>query len=374
MFKSPMVKMLIGLAILFGVVFGFKAFKNYKLAAFMKSKSNPIITVTATELKYAEWQPRIKSSGSTRSILGVDITTELSGMVKEVYFKPGDEVEKGALLARLNIAPDVAQLNVLKANATLAKINYNRDKAQYKIKAVSRATLDTDEANLKSALAQVAEQKAIIEQKTIRAPFKGRLGISYIYPGQYLSPGDKVTMIQNLDPIYVDFFVPQQNLHKLKLGQKTTVILESLPNRSFIGKITTINPGVDPSVRNVEVEATIPNADKLIAPGIFTTVYVNTGKPNKYLTLPQTAITFDPYGNSVFLITHNTNGDLVANQKFVITGETRGDQITILKGLKEGDQVVTSGQLKLKNGIRVKINNSIKPKNNPHPNPSEEKL
>ena len=144
-----MVKMLIGLAILFGVVFGFKAFKNYKLAAFMKSKSNPIITVTATELKYAEWQPRIKSSGSTRSILGVDITTELSGMVKEVYFKPGDEVEKGALLARLNIAPDVAQLNVLKANATLAKINYNRDKAQYKIKAVSRATLDTDEANLK---------------------------------------------------------------------------------------------------------------------------------------------------------------------------------------------------------------------------------
>ncbi len=375
--KNRMAIMLLIVGVLFGCIFVFKAFKGYMISQFMKEQLSQVVSVSAMEVKFSNWQAELKASGSTRAVLGVNVTTQLSGMVKNIYFLPGTVVQKGDLLAELNVDPDKAQLDVLKANEALANINYTRDKAQYAIHAISKAVLDTDVANLASAKAQVAQQEAIIAQKTIRAPFSGRLGISNIYPGQYLAPGDKVTMLQTLDPIFVDFYIPQQSLHQLQKGQFAAIRIESHPKRAFIGKITTIDPGVDPAVRNVQVEATIPNRELILAPGMFTSVYIETGKATPYLTLPQSAISFNPYGEIVYIIENAGKDDegkpkLMAKQRFVVTGEKRGDQITILEGLKEGDSIVTSGQLKLHNGSLVSINNTIEPSNNPAPTPQDD--
>lgn len=375
--KNRMLMMLVMVSILFGGIFGFKAIKAHFIKNFMSKHLSPVVTVSAMDVKFSDWQAELKASGSTRAVLGINITTELSGMVKTIYFIPGSLVKKGDLLAQLNIDPDSAQLDVLKANARLAKITYERDKAQYAIKAISKAILDTDEANLKSATSQVNQQEAIIAQKTVRAPFSGRLGISMINPGQYLMPGDKITMLQTLDPIYVDFYIPQQSLSLLKKGQFAAISIESRPGKVFIGKITTIDPGVDPNVRNVQVEATIPNPDFILAPGMFVSVYIETGKPTPYLTLPQSAISFNPYGEVVYTIKDEGIDEqgkpkLIAKQHFVVTGERRGDQITVLDGLKEGDKIVTSGQLKLHNDSLVTINNSIQPSNNPQPQPIDD--
>lgn len=376
--KKRMIMMLVALAVLFTIVFGFKIGKGILIAHYMERYKSPTMTVSAMKVGRSSWQHELRASASVRAVQGVNVTTQLGGMVKSIYFVPGAMTQKGDLLVQLDIAPDVAALQVLEANAQLAQINYTRDKAQYAIHAVSKAVLDTDSANLKSAVAQVAQQKAIIEQKTIRAPFSGRLGISKINLGQYLNPGDAVTMLQTLDPIYVDFYVPQQAVDQMRAGQRVQVSVEPFKNKTFIGKITTIDPGLDPNVRNVQVEATVPNADHFLAPGMFATVSVNTGDPKDYITLPQTAVSFNPYGEIVFVIlSQDKTGEtgkpvLKVRQRFIKTGDKRGDQVTVLSGLQVGEMVVTSGQLKLKNDTKVEINNMIQPLDDPSPNPADE--
>jgi len=376
-FNKPMRNMLIGVLILFTLVFGYKIIKGMLISHYMKSHQSNIVYVSTTTAKLTPWRKQIKASGSIRATVGVNVTTELAGMIREIYFVPGAMVKKGDLLVQLDIDADTAQLHVLEANAALASITYNRDKAQYAIQAVSKQTLDTDEANLKSTQAQVDYQKALIEQKTIRAPFSGRLGISAVNPGQYLNPGDKVTMLQTLDPIYVDFYVPQQFIDNVKVGQTVSMTIDAFADKVFAGKVTTIDPGVDPQVRNVQVEATIPNPTLLLAPGMFASVTVDAGQPKQYLTLPQTAISFNPYGETVFIVKEKGKDKkgksiLTANQTFVTTGDKRGDQVVVLSGVKEGDQVVTGGQLKLSNGSMVAINNKIVPTDEMAPHPVDE--
>lgn len=375
--KNRMLIMLLCVGLLFGAIFLFKAVKHYLVSQYMSAHASPVMTVSSMKTAYDSWETQLKASGSTRAVQGVNVTTELAGMVKTIYFIPGSIVKKGDLLVQLNVDPEMAQLESLKANAALAKINYDRDKAQYLIKAVSKSVLDTDEANLKSAIAAVNQEIAIIAQKTVRAPFSGRLGISYVNPGQYVMPGDKITMLQTLDPIYVDFYVPQQSLFMVDRGQDVKVIVDALPGKVLAGKITTIDPGVDATVRNVQVEATLKNPSLELAPGMFVSVTVNTGKPHRYLTLPQSAISFNPYGEIVYVIEEKGKDKtgkalLIAKQHFIVTGEKRGDQITVLEGLKEGDTIVSSGQLKLKNGSAIVINNTILPENNPTPRPVDE--
>jgi membrane fusion protein (multidrug efflux system) len=374
--KNRMLVMLLILGIVFGIIFGFKAFKSYMISQYISHQVS-IVTVSAMKIKTSHWQSELKASGSARAVLGINVTTELAGMVKSIYFTPGTLVKKGDLLVELNVDPDKAQLDVLKANASLADINFKRDKAQYAINAISKSVLDTDVANLASANSQVAQQEAIIAQKTVRAPFSGLLGISDIYPGQYLSPGDKIAMLQTLDPIFIDFYIPQQSLHLLKKGQFVGVSIQSHPKKAFIGKITTVDPGVDPNVRNVRVEATIPNKELLLVPGMFVSVYLQTGKPTSYLTLPQSAISFNPYGEIVYILEPKGKDgkdkpQFKAKQRFVTTGEKRGDQIAILDGLKQGDMIVTSGQLKLHNDSLVIIDNTIQPSNNSAPQPVDD--
>lgn len=369
--NKRMRRMLLAVGLIFGCVFLYKGFMHLMLKMYLASNQSPIVEVSTMQVNYAPWQPEMSAIGSVRAIQGVDVTTEIPGMVKAIYFTPGTFVRKNTVLVELNADSDIALLHSLEANAELAKVTYLRDKAQYAVKAVSKQTLDTDTATLKNLQAQVAQQVAIVLKKTIRAPFDGRLGISQINAGQFLNPGDTIVTLQTLNPVYVDFFLPQQKLAQLRIGEKITVKSDAFPKTTFVGKITTINPAIDQSTRNVQVEATVNNPHQELVPGMFVHLTVSTGNASSFLTLPQAAISFNPYGELVFIVreagkTWRGKHILKAYQAFVVAGDKRGDQVAILKGLKEGDRVVTSGQLKLRNGSEVVISDDINATNSSH--------
>ncbi len=379
--RSPTVKrMLVMLAVvglLFGGIFGYQAFRTQMMKKAMSSAQAPPATVTAMRAAFQSWQPQLKAVGSLRAVRGVDVTSEIAGLVRTIRFSPGDEVTEGQTLVQLNADSDIAQLRSLEAAAGLAETVYERDLKQFAVQAVSRATVDADAADLKSKQAQVAQQAAIVEKKTIRAPFAGRLGISTVNPGQYINPGDKIVTLQSLDSIYLDFYLPQQELSRISLGQKVAAATDARPGRTFTGRITAINPRVDPDTRNVQVEATLANPRHELLPGMYASVEVQAGAAQRYLTLPQTAVTFNTYGETVFIIEESGQGPegkpvLTARQVLVGVGPTRGDQTAILQGIKEGDLVVTSGQVKLMNGSRVIVNNRVQPSNDAAPSPADE--
>ena len=361
-----MVIMLVAVAVVFGGLYGFQMFKAAMIKKFMSTMMSPPQTVSATKAESSEWQPSIEAVGSLRAVKGADLSLEVSGVVDSISFNSGDDVAQGALLLKLRAEDDVAKLESLQATAELNQITYDRDQKQFKIQAVSQATLDTDAANLKNAKAQVAQQQAVLEKKTLRAPFAGHLGIRAVDLGQYLSAGTVIVTLQALDPIFVDFYVPQQSVDQVRLGQSVAVKVDAFKGQTFDGEIAAINPKVDASNRNVQIRATLKNADHRLIPGMYATIDIVTGKPQNYITLPQTAITYNPYGDTVYIVDTKGNDaegkpQYIARQSFVTTGATRGDQVAVLKGVNEGDMIVTAGQLKLHNGTTVLIDNSITP-------------
>lgn len=361
-----MVIMLIAVAVVLGGIFGFQLFKAAMIKKFMSGLSNPPQTVSATKAGLGTWQPKIEAIGSLRALNGADLSIEVSGVVDSISFNSGDDVAQGAELLKLRSDDDVAKLQSLQATAKLNDINYQRDLKQFQLQAVSQANLDTDEANLKNANAQVAQQQAILDKKTLRAPFAGHLGIRAVDIGQYLSAGTAIVTLQALDPIYMDFFVPQQSIAQVRLGQTVAVKVDAYKDQTFPGEVSAINSKVDPSSRNVQVRATLKNADHRLLPGMYATVEINTGAPQNYITLPQTVITYNPYGDTVYIVDSkgaDANGkpQLIARQSFVTVGPTRGDQVAVLKGVSEGDMIVTAGQIKLHNGSTVLIDNSVTP-------------
>jgi membrane fusion protein (multidrug efflux system) len=361
-----MVIMLIGVAIVLGGVFGFQAFKAVMIKKFMASMASPPQTVSATKAGYSQWQPKIDAVGSLRAVKGADLSLEVSGVVDAISFTSGDDVEQGAQLLKLRSEDDVAKLQSLQATADLNEITYERDQKQFKLQAVSQATLDTDVANLKNAKALVAQQQALLDKKTLLAPFAGHLGIRAVDLGQYLSAGTTIVTLQALDPIFVDFFVPQQSVDQIRIGQSIAVKIDAFKDRTFAGEISAINPRVDTTSRNVQIRATLKNADHKLLPGMYATVDISTGAPENLITLPQTSITYSPYGDTVYIVDGkgtDASGkpQQVARQTFVTTGGTRGDQVAVLKGVDEGDMIVTAGQIKLHNGSPVLIDNSVTP-------------
>jgi membrane fusion protein, multidrug efflux system len=368
-----MLIMLIAVVVVFGGIFGFQAFKGMMIKKFMSSMAQPPQTVTALKASNGEWQPNIEAVGSLRAVKGADLSLEVSGVVDTISFNSGDDVNEGTLLLKLRSDDDQAKLDSLKATSDLNQITYDRDQKQFKLQAVSQATIDTDAANLKNAQAQVAQQQAILDKKTLKAPFTGHLGIRAVDLGQYLAAGTVIVTLQALDPIFVDFFVPQQAIDQLKLGQTVTVKIDAFKGQTFPGEVSAINPKVDASTRNVQVRATLKNPDHKLIPGMYATIDISTGAPQNYVTLPQTAITYNPYGNTVYIVDEKGKDaggkpQLVARQNFVTTGATRGDQVAILKGVNEGEMVVTSGQIKLHNGSTVLIDNSVQPTADASPN------
>lgn len=371
--KKRMIIMLASIGTILALVFCFQVVKGILIKNYFKNQATQPVTVSSITVNYQEWTPLLTLPGSLRAVQGVDVTTEVAGLITEIHFTPGQDVNAGDVLVQLYADDEIATLHSQQALAELAQITYERDKAQYEINAVSKATVDTDAANLKSQQALVKAQTAVVAKKTIRAPFSGRLGIRLVNLGQYLNAGTPIVNLQSLDPIFIDFYIPEQQLPAIAIGQNVSVTTDTFPGRTFNGKITTINPIVDTTTRNVQVEATLSNPDKILWPGMFGRVSITTGKPQTYLTVPQTAISYNPYGNLVYLIVEEGKDEqgkprLIAKQKFVETGETRGDQIQILSGLTAGDEIVTSGQMKLKNNSPVVINNSITPSNDPNPN------
>jgi len=369
-----MIIMLILVGVIFGGIFGYKAFTGYMMQKGMASQGPPPQTVSTIKAFVQEWQPRMEAVGSLKALRGADLAPEVSGIVSQIHFQSGETVKSGTVLLEMDARSDLAKLQSLKATLELAKKNYVRDQEQFKEQIVSQATLDADLADLQRTEAQVAEQQALVDKKTIRAPFDGRLGIRMVDLGQYLNPGMKIVTLQTLDPIFVDFFLPQKEVSRIVIGHEVEVTADAYPEQVFRGVITAIDPKVDTSTRNVGIRATIRNPKQQLLPGMFATTRIVTGKPGRFITLPQTAIVFNPYGNVVYLALEkgkNVQGkpNLIAMQKFVKTGETRGDQIAVLEGVKEGDLIITSGQIKLRNGTPIIINNRIQPTNDAAPTP-----
>lgn len=375
---KPMLIMLASVGLVFGGLYGFNTFRSIMIGKFLASMANPPQTVSVTTAKLEEWRPTLAAIGTFRAVSGADLALEASGVVEKISFKSGEDVAAGQILLELRKDTDNARLESLKATAELNEINLRRDQAQLKLKAVSQATVDSDLANLRSAKAEVAQQEAVIAQKTLRAPFAGRLGIRSVDIGQYLSAGTTVVTLQAIDVLYLDFVLPQQNLNGLDVGQGVTASVDAYPGQSFGGQITAINSKVDQGSRNVQIRATFPNPDRKLRPGMFASVSISVGKPERLVTVPQTAIVHAPYGASVFLAQKNASakeagngesGGLVARQSFVQLGATRGDEIAVVEGLKAGEVVVTAGQMKLRNDVPLKISSTPQPPVDPNPKP-----
>ncbi|CAM3703249.1 membrane fusion protein (multidrug efflux system) [Polynucleobacter brandtiae] len=375
--RRRMTIMLCGVFLLLGLIFGFNQLKTFMIKHFIAGMGLPPAAVSTIVVASSQWQPQLSSVGNIRAFRGVDLSTEIGGLVQAVPIKSGMDVKEGDLLIKLNDASDIAQLNSLKALADLAKVINERDRQQLAIQAISKNVFDTSKADAASKQAQVEQQKALVAKKNLKAPFSGRVGIVMMNPGQYVNPGDKLLTLQTLDPIFVDFNLPQSTAAQIQVGQEIVVTTDAFKGANFTGKITAVSPKVDTNTRNIQVEAMLANPDKKVLPGMFANVNIKLGEEVKFLTLPQTAITFNPYGSTVFIAKDMGKKDkkgkpvLEAQQVFVTTGLTRGDQVAILKGLDEGATVVTSGQLKLKNGTPLIVNNQVQPGNSPNPQPQE---
>jgi len=372
-----MIIMLIVVGLVLGGIFAFINFKGRMIKEFMVSQGEPLQTVSTTTAGYLEWLPKLEAVGSLQAVQGTDISAEVSGIVADISFKQGDDVKLGTPLLQLRADDDIAKLESLKATAQLALVTYKRDQAQFRVQAISKQTLDIDKANLDVAVANVTQQQALVDKKLIRAPFTGKLGVRLVDVGQYLDAGTPIGTLQALDTVFVDFFLPQQALATLKIGQKVALKTDAYPTQTFTGTITVINPEIDVNTRNVLVRATLKNPKHKLLPGMYATVNVATGLAQRYITLPRTAITFNSFGSTVYRVEDGGKDakgkpKLIAKQSFVTTGDTRGDQVAVLKGVNEGDIVVTSGQIKLRNGSPVTVDNSVQPSNDGTPQPIDQ--
>lgn len=364
-------------ALVIFMVFTVQKKRNDGIKGFLAQFANQKQTVATVVAAAEDWQPRLEAVGTLRAVNGAELALEVAGVVKSINFKSGDDVEAGTMLLHLRADDDEAKLHSLEAVTELAQVTLDRDERQLKAQAVSQATIDADAANLKNDKAQVAQQRALIDKKSLRAPFAGHLGIRSIDLGQYLAAGTTVVTLQALDPIFIDFYMQEQALDEVKVGQKIAVQVDTYPNQTFAAEVAAINSKVDVATRNVQIRATLRNPDHKLLPGMYATVKINSGAPQHYVTLPQTAIAFNPYGSTVYLIEDKGKDDkgdtkLIAKQAFVTTGATRGDQIAILKGVNEGDTIVTAGQNKLHQGSLVTINNTIQSSNDPNPLPADQ--
>jgi len=371
------IRMAIMLALAAAIFAGLNWFINFRSAIIktvMSGLADPPQTVSTAPAATDDWQTTVAAIGTFRAVNGSDLALEVSGIIDKLDFVSGDEVKEGQVLMELRKDTDVAKLESLQATAEGANITLKRDQGQLKINAVSQATVDTDLVNQKSALANVAQQQALVDQKTLKAPFAGRLGIRSVDIGQFIAAGTTIVTLQALDKLYLDFSLPQQAVADIKVGQSIEAKVDAFPKDTFKGQVIAINSKVDSTNRNVQIRASFDNTDHRLLPGMYASVNVKTGQPHAFVTLPQTAVIFNPYGNAVYLAVkpEGAADGLVAKQVFVKTGETRGDQIAILSGVTAGDTVVTAGQIKLRNGSKLKVDNSAVLPNDANPKPVDQ--
>ncbi len=371
-----MIWMIVGVVLLIAVIAGVKVLLVVRMIRSMPQPApSTVSTVRASE---QSWQPLLSAVGTLRAARGAELAMDVAGLVTAVDLKSGEDVKQGQPLLQLRDGDDVALLQQLQANAQLAKITLERARQQLAAQAISQAGYDSAAADFKARQAAVAQQAVVVAKKQLRAPFAGRAGIITTSPGDYLSAGAAVVTLQQLDPLLVDFFVPQSELSRLKVGQVVQLGLDAYPGRQFSGRLSAISPRVDTSTRNVQIEASVPNHDQALTPGMFANVSVEVGRQQQRLTLPQAAIVYNPYGDTVYVVQPSKGKDAkgaalspTVQQAFVTTGATRGDQVAIVKGISAGTEVVSSGQIKLKNGAPIAIDNSVQPADSANPTPQE---
>jgi len=400
--------MLIALGVVFGGIIGFNLFKGFMIKRFFASYEAPPITISSVKAIRKNWSPRIAAVGNFVALNGVEVNSQAAGNVVKIHFESGQYVEKNQALIDIDDSVDQANLKFNQADMALKDLNYNRQASLLNRGATSSSTVDEAKANLQQAQANVEKIQAEITQKHITAPFSGKLGIRQVNLGQYISPGQtSIITLQSLDPLYIDFNLPEQSLNKLHIDQEVELSVDEFPDLLFAGKITAINSKVDSNTHNILVQATLPNCpaddlknpeksslttikkqpdgnkkivscntvintqnhiDKFVfIPGMFASVSIEQPSVNNAIVLPATAISYSLYGNSVYVIEKDKDGKkdkdgqdiLHANRIFVSTGEQEGNLIVINKGIKEGQTVVSSGEVKLQNGARVIINNSV---------------
>jgi membrane fusion protein, multidrug efflux system len=363
-----MVVMLLLVGLLAAGLIWFQEFKAGMIKQIVAGIRSQVPVVATAKAVMQDWQPRQTATGSARASNGADLAAEIGGVVDRIDFESGQNVAAGTELLRLRPNDDDAKLAQLQASAELAGVTLRRDQLQLAAHGVAQATVDSDAANLKVARAQVVAQQALMAEKVVRAPFAGRLGVRQVDLGQYIAAGTAIVTLQQLDPMFVDFYLPQQALGQISVGQKAEVSADAYPGKTFDGQVSSLNSKVDSSSRMLQVRASVPNPDGKLLPGMYLSVSINSGQSKSLVTIPAAAVAFNPYGSLVYVL-HDEKGQQVAKQQFVTTGASRGDQISILKGVEANDVVVTAGQLKLHNGSAVKVDNAVQPTDNPTPVP-----
>jgi membrane fusion protein (multidrug efflux system) len=369
-------RMLVMLGVVGAIIVGLVVFKTSQIAAAGRAVvQRPPEAVTSIVAAEESWSPSLHAVGTVVAVNGVTVSADLPGIVAGIAFESGKPVKRGDLLVQLDAKQEGAQFRAAEARRDLAKLNLDRTSGLLTKDVSSRSDYDAAVAEFKQAEASVAEYRAIIERKTIRAPFDGVLGIREVNLGQFLEGGARVVPLQSLDPIYVNFSLPQQDLRNLKVGGKVRVTAEGVPDGEFEGTITAVNAVVDERTRNVQAQATLANPEGRLLPGMYVTADVPLDQPERVIALPASAVSYAPYGDSVYVIEEMKGPQgkpyRGVSQKFVKLGATRGDQVAVVSGLASGEEVVTSGVFKMRPGAAVEVHNEIQPGNSPAPKPED---
>lgn len=372
--KKRLLLSLLGLLLVIIILAGIKGLQIFKMVGTGKNFTPPPETVTTTKALPDSWETTLPAVGSLEAVQGVTVAAELSGKVVRLDFTPGARVKAGSILLQQDISSEEAQLQAAEAQASLAKVNFERLRLLIETNAVSKAAYDDGEAKHKEAVAQADTIRATIAKKTIRAPFSGRLGIRLVNLGQILKEGEPVVSLQALDPIFINFMLPQQELARIQSGLPVRITSDALPGQTVTGRITAINPQADNATRNVRVQATAANKEERLHPGMFATVAVVLPGKKQVLAIPATAVLPAPYGDSVFVVEEQKNEKtgkpgLAVRQQFVRLGERRGDFVAVASGLESGATIVSSGVFKLRNGQAVVIDNALNPEFSLNPKP-----
>ncbi|MGB5440946.1 MAG: efflux RND transporter periplasmic adaptor subunit [Gammaproteobacteria bacterium] len=345
------------LILLFAGLFGVKYFQVQQKAG--QSRMPPASTVAVTMVEQSEWQPYLESVGTLVATQEVFVSTEVAGLVRAIEFESGEQVQAGSLMVQLDDSVDQAELDGLAAERLVAQQEYRRAEKLVNDNLGSKSAFDRAKANLQNAQAQLEAKRARLEQKAIRAPFSGQLGIREVNLGQYLDPGEQIASLQQLDPIFVDFALPERDQSSLALNQPISIRIKARPGVQFSGAISAIDPRIDRNTRSVRIRATLANPDRHLLPGMFAEVRTLLPVRSGILTLPRTAITYNTYGDAVFVV-QEKDGVLSVEHRQVETGEVRDGRVEITKGLSAGERVVSAGHVKLRNGAQVVIDETVK--------------
>ena len=372
--KAPTAGAVFAILALFFTLADVKAFQFRKMGA--SPMTMPATTVSSGVVKEEDWAPTLSAVGSISAVQGAIVSTELGGIVSEVGFQSGSEAKKGEVLLKLDSSSEEALLHTAEADLELARANLQRERDLAARKVVSKQELDAAESTFGQKQGTVDNMRAFIAKKQVHAPFDGQLGIRQVNVGQMINSGQQVVSLQALDPVYVDFALPQQELSKLAPGLEALVRTDAQSGREFKGKLTALNSMVDTVTRNVTLQATFENPDHALKPGMFVKIEIVLPEKGKTLVIPGSAVSYAPYGDSVFVIDKKKDPKTgketqTLRQAFVRIGEARGDFVSVTQGLKAGDEVVSTGVFKLRNGMPVTINNDLAPKPQMNPTPAD---